>query len=419
MNNLSNWFIFSAIMFFALGQIMGNNPDLLATINVSTGESERNNTIVSIDLDEITDADDSEIVLYEIRGNDRYPVSTQISHKGKRKMVWQLGKNLKPNTKIVYELSRGMAPLKPKIMHVREESGTYTFMKGNRAVMRYNAATVYPPEGIDQVFKRSGFIHPLYAPNRSVLTTIQPADHIHHYGLWNPWTNTTFRGETVDFWNLAKKQGTVQNAGIKSLIEGPVFAEVTVLHEHIAWPESTRQVLAMNENHTMRVFHYDDNMFWIEFEFQITPQEPITLEEFRYGGFVFRGTEGWTNQTSGFITSEGLDRDHADGERARWCIVTGETPSGEAGILFMGHPENYNHPEPLRVWPSDANRGRGDVFVNFSPTRNTSWDLEKNMTYVLKYRLMVFDGDMDIKKAENYWNDYVNPVQVHWETRNH
>jgi hypothetical protein len=31
MNNFSNWFIFPAMMFFALGQIMGNNPDLLAT----------------------------------------------------------------------------------------------------------------------------------------------------------------------------------------------------------------------------------------------------------------------------------------------------------------------------------------------------------------------------------------------------
>ena len=59
-------------------------------------------------------------------------------------------------------------------------------------------------------------------------------------------------------------------------------------------------------------------------------------------------------------TSEGKNREEADGSRARWAIVEGETNVKEkrSGILFMSHPSNRQHPEPLRVWPEDVNDGK-------------------------------------------------------------
>ena len=69
-----------------------------------------------------------------------------------------------------------------------------------------------PPEGIDPLYKRSAYIHPLWSPGGEVLTRIQPPDHYHHYGIWNPWTHTHFDTMKVDFWNLAEGQGTVRFA---------------------------------------------------------------------------------------------------------------------------------------------------------------------------------------------------------------
>ena len=107
-----------------------------------------------------------------------------------------------------------------------------TFNAGNKNLLRYNDATVYPPAKIDTAFKRSGFIHPLWTPHGQELTRIQAPDHYHHYGIWNPWTHVAFEKDTVDFWNLNSKQGTVRFAKLVSKTEGPVFSEIKALHEH-------------------------------------------------------------------------------------------------------------------------------------------------------------------------------------------
>jgi hypothetical protein len=369
-----------------------------------TVESKEFTTVNVLYPDSLGITNTEDLVL--LRGAERTAVDFQLSESEPEKLFFLSGiHQVGATAEMSYELVKGKNPAPgSNRMRITLEQGRYILMKDSLAVLQYNAAMVYPPAGIDEVFKRSGFIHPLYAPSGEVLTNIQPSDHLHHYGLWNPWTKTTFKGEEVDFWNLGKKQGTVRHTSVAHTSGGPVFAEMEFLHRHIAWPESERETLAMSERHIIRSYAVDENIFIIDFVFIITPNDSITLEEYRYGGFVFRGADSWNNKTSTFFTSEDMNRDQADGQRARWCVVMGETP--EAGILFMGHPSNFNHPEPLRVWPSDANNGKGDVFINFSPTRNTSWTLEPGNQYRLQYRLVVFNGMMDAATAEILWREY-------------
>jgi len=85
-----------------------------------------------------------------------------------------------------------------------------TISSGDQKLLTYQFKPVYPPAGQDTNYKRSGFIHPLYTPHGQVLTRIQPPDHYHHYGIWNAWTHTFFEGDTVDFWNIKGRQGTVR-----------------------------------------------------------------------------------------------------------------------------------------------------------------------------------------------------------------
>ena len=91
--------------------------------------------------------------------------------------------------------------------------------------------------------------------------------------------------------------------------------------------------------------------------------------------------------------------------------MQGEIDNDYAGIVMMSYPTNYNYPEPLRIWPENQN-GRGDVFANFCPTKNTDWLLEPGKTYVLKYRLLVFNGHYTKEKAENAWRNYAGGVEV-------
>jgi hypothetical protein len=399
-------------VFLLAGSLSFAGKNKIIRIALKTGDTDRFDTPVRWVLD--SKAGETELMLFEIKKRKRIPIPFQIRQEADNSVLyWQLNGHQPAGKTLVFELSRKRKTSRsiPGIF-LAEKEGKYIFSMDDKKVLEYNAETVFPPEGHNEIYKRSGFIHPLYAPDGTILTNIQPADHLHHYGLWNPWTKTRLRGEEVDFWNLGKAQGTVKHSAVNVVTEGPVFAALDVLHHHIAWPESTRQVLAMSEQNITKVFRTSDGSFLIDFEFHITPHERIVLEEYRYGGFVFRGTETWNRHTSGFITSEGLNRDQADGQRARWCIVDGPSESGKVGIIMMGHPQNFNHPEPLRVWPSDANNNNGDVFINFSPTRNTDWPLEPRNTYTLRYRMIVFTGEQDTAQAEKFWNDYANPPVI-------
>jgi len=286
-----------------------------------------------------------------------------------------------------------------------------TISSGNQKLLSYQFKTVYPPPGIDTNFKRSGFIHPLYAPHGQVLTRIQPPDHYHHYGIWNPWTHTFFEGDTVDFWNIKGRQGTVRFVKFNSQYNGPEYAEYTALHEHIVFKKDGTEKVALNEWQTVRVHDPGANkeqyIVDITSKMQCASQSPLLIVAYRYAGLGWRATEYWDKNNSEMLTSEGKTRDNTDNTKARWIIVYGALPGNdEGGLVMLSHPSNYNHPEPLRIWDKKANGGRGDVFANFAPTKDKDWLLEPGKTYALKYRLIVFNGKFDAAKAEKEWKDF-------------
>jgi hypothetical protein len=139
---------------------------------------------------------------------------------------------------------------------------------------------------------------------------------------------------------------------------------------------------------------------------------PVLLKEYRYAGFGYRATAEWTKENCEMLTSEGKTRPEIDGSTARWVYVTGETKTGRSGLLFLGYPANYNAPEPLRIWDGQANNGRGDVFINFAPTKTKDWELKPGEKYALKYRLVSYEGEMTAERANQLWNDFAFPPEV-------
>src|SRR6187402_1994057 len=292
-----------------------------------------------------------------------------------------------------------------------------TISSGNQKLLTYQFKTVYPPVGQDTNYKRSGFIHPLYAPHGQVLTRIQPPDHYHHYGIWNPWTHTFFEGDTVDFWNIKGHQGTVRFAKFTSQNSNSKYAEYTALHEHVVFKKDGSEKVALNEWQTVRVYPpvKNNNDYYIvdvTSKMSCASQSPLLIVAYRYAGFGWRATEYWDKNNSEMLTSEGKTRDNTDNTKGRWIVVYGSLPNNdEGGIVMLSHPTNYNHPEPMRIWDKKQNGGRGDVFASFAPTKDKDWLLEPGKTYVLKYRLVVFNGKFDATKAENAWKAFVKEVK--------
>lgn len=369
----------------------------------------------SVKLDEITLLPDSVISLVEVADGKRMRVACQIENRGERVLYWLINDRASGGKKRVFELVK-RAPLpKTAAMQVTLDAGALLIKSGERNLLQYNYKTHYPPAGVDTAFKRSGFIHPLWTPHGQALTRISPPDHYHHYGLWNPWTKVLFEGETVDFWNLRDKKGTVRFADLVSINEGAIYADYQVLHQHVVFKKDGSEKVAINELQSVRIYQpvspQDYYIMDITIQLGCASPSPVTLEEYRYGGLGWRATEKWNKRNSEILTSEGNTRKDADGTKARWVIVQGSLDDDYGGAVMMSFPANYNYPEPLRIWPENIMEN-GDVYTNFSPTKDKDWPLLPGRDYVLKYRFLVFNGKMDMQKAEASWQYFARKPKV-------
>ena len=293
-------------------------------------------------------------------------------------------------------------------MSVADDGSALTLLSAGKAMLSYRYALTPAPPGVPQVYARSGYIHPLRTPSGFVLTRIQPVDHRHHYGLWNPWTRIEYDGRIYDLWNLGDSLGTVRAKRIDAVYQGRKMCGLDASLDHVAFtPGGETRILT--EQWQIRAEESVDG-YLIDFTSILRPatDKPVTIKAYRYQGFNIRATELWDRSNCAMRTSEGLERPAIDGSRARWIYVNGPTgPDSAGGFLFLSSPDNQDAPEQLRIWDEDANRGRGDVFVNFCPAKSKDWVLEPGREYVLRYRVVTYDGEMDPQKAERLWDAYV------------
>ena len=284
----------------------------------------------------------------------------------------------------------------------QKQDGLVLVKSGDQTLLGYQYETKYPPVGVDSSYQRSAFIHPINSPHGQLLTRIQPSDHYHHYGIWNPWTHVLYNGDTLDFWNLHKRQGTVRFNQFDTIYSNDHLVKIKALEDHVVFNEKDEQV-ALREWKTILVHAPEKESYIIDIiiDLRCAASSAFKILQYRYGGFGWRTTEEWTPTTSEVLTSQGKTRDEADGTQARWCIIQGELGEDYGGMVMMSHPDNYNHPEPLRIWPSNSNNG--EIFANFSPTKYADWELAPGGTYTLKYRLLVFNGQCTRETADTAW----------------
>jgi len=366
---------------------------------------------VSIDLIEIDNLlKTTEVVLYRETKKGLESVPFQIDDNN----LWFLHKGIKAE----YFIKKGTFENTVNEVSTRKKDGKIVMSIKERALLNYRYGISYPPKGVDSIFRKSGFIHPLLAPNGDTLTRIHPPDHYHHYGIWGPWTHTQINGQQVDFWNLGDGKGTVLFKDIIDRKSGGVFTSINVSQEHIDLITENIPQVALNENLEVKLWDLDRSdryMFDYKTTFNTPLENGILFEAYRYGGGIgMRFTKRWHKNNCTVLTSEGNDRLSADGTNARWCIVKGESADGKStnGVLFMSHFENRSHPEPMRIWPVDANDGRGDMFFEFCPIRHEEWKIEPQKEHQLKYRMVVFENDLTAEEAEEYWQAFVKKPKI-------
>lgn len=275
---------------------------------------------------------------------------------------------------------------------------------GGKESVFYQAEPLSNPRGGD-AFKGSNFIHPLKTPSGFVVTDFQPADHLHHFGLWWPWKHLKAGDRKVLCWELQQGDGLIQAVKNSKTPDGLVTESVYLDRKA---PSGPREILS--ETTTITVSPMIDHPAHGYFlDISITQrsvlEEPLEVSPYRYSGFTFRGSPLWNRTNSSILTSEGKDRDHAQGSPARWVRVEGVADAGgKAGILLMSAPQNHAHPEKIRCW--DRKQHDGAVFINFNTVAEKRWQFDPGKSYQRKYRVFVYDGSISAEECSALWQDY-------------
>jgi hypothetical protein len=387
--------------------------------SVEAGKYQRINTPVSLDLTDIIVNDSLSLQLFEQQKGKPVEVPCQIEAGYIPRLWWILDGTTPPGTKRDYILYRTQGVTYKKSITAEVGQGIIRLTKQNTKILDYQTALHYPPAGVDTMYKRNGYIHPMYSPSGNILTRVDAPDHYHHVGIWNPWTKVKIGNHVTDFWNLYLHQGTVKFAGVNSTTDGPVFGGFDVRQEHIDFLGKNHNELTFNEVWDVRAWNAEPvagaKAWLVDLTtfLSVAGDSDIILEAYRYGGGIgYRSTDDWNKDNSWVNTSEGKVRANADGTDARWTDVGGMMKNNStSGIVFFSHPANREHPEPMRVWPENQNQ-HGDVYFEFCPIRYKDWVLNPGKVYTLKYRMLVYDGKVDKAVSERIWTDFAYPPVV-------
>ena len=267
-----------------------------------------------------------------------------------------------------------------------------------------------PNNDIKPIFKRAGYIHPLRTPTGRIVTDDYPPNHVHHHGIWSAWTKTEFQGRKPDFWNMGSGTGTVEFEAVLDTWSGRTHAGFRARHRYVdlSAPSPTTvltevwevTLYAAGQSKTpLRMFDLTSTQ-------ELVTSSPLVLPEYHYGGLGFRGPRAWDGAANTiFLTSEGKNRSNGHATRARWCYIGGTVNTAQAGIVILGHPQNFRAPQPMRIHPTEP-------FFNWAPSQLGRWEITAAQPYISRYRVIVLDGPPDVHAIERLWQDYADPVKA-------
>lgn len=275
--------------------------------------------------------------------------------------------------------------------------------------------TVDPPGG--DRFRNSAFLHPLTTPSGFVWTDAQPADHVHHSGLWWPWKFVEVDGKRHVTWEIQQGQGAHIAREVKVVHAGSDHFEWELHNETVirkpgrnAGPPVLDGIPVIREVARVRLSRHGEhaNLVDVRLEHQPIGDHPVFIPRNHYSGFTWRGPQAWKAEATTTITSEGHDLSNANGEIARWLLMTGPTPAGgQASVLMMSAAADIaGTPERLRVW--NAGMHGGVPFINFNPVASEKLPLNSDTpaTVTRQYRVIASDAVLTAEQAEQLWKSW-------------
>ncbi|WP_236978808.1 DUF6807 family protein [Membranihabitans maritimus] len=298
------------------------------------------------------------------------------------------------------------------------ENGQYIFEENNKTILQYNYQTVYDenvvrledakPENYNRrerdtfvtaelyAIPRSNYIHPLYGLKGEMLTRDWPAGgHPHHRGIFWAWPEVQFGSEQGDIYALqkvfARPTGRIEMSNEKQYAQ---------LQAENIWRWEDREAI-VNEQAIIRVYEKNGNYRIIDLAFRFNAlKDSITIATRNtdsYGGLNIR-MQTPDNQKIQYHT------DSTSQKRLRaWSDFSGifENSGEISGMVVLQHSSNPEYPGDWVEYPDLS-----WVQPTF-PTPGSRFLLTVNEPLELKYRIVVYEGELKESGIyQKWWDDY-------------
>ncbi|MDB4632085.1 PmoA family protein [bacterium] len=286
---------------------------------------------------------------------------------------------------------------------IDDDGKSLKFQIGGKPVFSYNHQIIDPPMGIERVYRRSGYIHPIYSPNGKRVTDDFSDDHAHQHGVFFAFVKAKTNETVVDFWNQHLKKGDVEHARIVSIDEKEEIAKVQL--NHVAFRHAEKPDLKQKNKETQlvkkqRVFSETWTLsaskqldcFVIELKSQIKNVTPktVVIQKNHYGSFGIRGAREWRKPNESklqFSTGTGKKRKNGNQSPEQWAAMTGMVDHQRCGVAVICSQKNFRFPQPVRLHPTMP-------YFSFAPMATEGFEIKSNEVLESKYRIVTFDGEI-------------------------
>lgn len=254
--------------------------------------------------------------------------------------------------------------------------------EGGAPVLVYNYG-MRLKEGAPERYRRSSYIHPLYAPGGTILTDDFPADHYHHRGLSWMWPRVIIGGRTYNLWEIT--QGGIRQRFERWLAREAGSAQARIAIEN-GWYIDNRRVAKETVDIVAHPGGEDRRRLDLSLTFEAL-EEPIgiagTLDLKKgYGGLCLRFAP---REDTVIRTDAGLEPKDTDLVPHPWAELEGTFAGHRAVARIDIDRGNPGYPNGWCL------RNYGFLGVNFPGLE--LYTLAPGKPVTLKYRITVQEPD--------------------------
>jgi type 1 glutamine amidotransferase len=249
------------------------------------------------------------------------------------------------------------------------------------------------------------------------LTWKSPPDHPWHHGLWFSWKYIN----GLNYWEeeQGRSEGLTEVAARNIYTKKDGSAEIDM---ELSYHPPGKATLLREERHLAIAKPDSDGDYFIDWTSKFTAlHETVLLERTpiegqpggrSWGGYATLALRMNTRSLFQIELSDNEGRKNLDihGQPARWVTISGQSDSATtrgAAITVFDHPDNPRHPPPGYVINNMLeHHDLRFTYSNPGLLFLQGLTLDVGASIVLKYRILVHDGQKDISALQNTFDNF-------------